>query len=430
MEWILLLLVMFNRPLFLQARFGDYPSVNLSSSWVSHVDGSWLLPDGSLLQPILLDNSNMLLDFPAVGCGFYSINTAKGNSTFFVVFAAAVSDNSTYLGNSAAILWLANRDNPVTTTAKLKFTSDGDLVLTDTDDNICWSTNTSGKSVVSMSIASPGNLMLHHSYNSIVWQSFDHPTDAWLPGQTLSSEQRLISRVSPTNFSSGLFYLSCSNNGLLAYIEADPPQMYSDALTADFPFEFKLGRLESTGVNSNFTMHYLNKTEYFQYLRLESNGHLRAYLWVQGAEGFSDVPITSLGYCSYPMICGNYGICNNGQCRCPTGDSTGPSYFKEFNSPYLDFGCEEVTRLSCQSSTHHLLLELHDVEYFRFDVDIAHTNSESCQNACLKKCSCKAAIFRRSYSNISYGDCYLPSQIFSLKKSTVPASALSFFIKG
>ncbi|KAL0406469.1 UNVERIFIED_CONTAM: hypothetical protein Slati_3960800 [Sesamum latifolium] len=38
---------------------------------------------------------------------------------------------------------------------------------------------------------------------------------------------------------------------------------------------------------------------------------------------------------------------------------------------------------------------------------------KSCKEACFKNCSCKAAVFRYG-SNSSDGECYLPSQIFSL----------------
>ncbi|KAM3302023.1 hypothetical protein P3S67_016525 [Capsicum chacoense] len=45
--------------------------------------------------------------------------------------------------------------------------------------------------------------------------------------------------------------------------------------------------------------------------------------------------------------------------------------------------------------------------------DIRNTDVNTCEDACLRNCSCKAALFC-SGLNFSTGDCYLPSEIFSL----------------
>ncbi|XP_058219460.1 G-type lectin S-receptor-like serine/threonine-protein kinase SD2-5 [Rhododendron vialii] len=42
---------------------------------------------------------------------------------------------------------------------------------------------------------------------------------------------------------------------------------------------------------------------------------------------------------------------------------------------------------------------------------------ENCKLACLRNCSCKAVIFRYDSVNTSRGNCYLPSEIFSLRRN-------------
>jgi hypothetical protein len=83
-----------------------------------------------------------------------------------------------------------------------------------------------------------------------------------------------------------------------------------------------------------------------------------------------------------------------------------------------NLGCSLVTPLSCEASQNHILLELHNITYFAFQPDLPvinpdhrHIDLESCKKACLKDCSCKAAIYNSS--NL-VGNCYLLSQIFSL----------------
>ncbi|ONK80571.1 uncharacterized protein A4U43_C01F19310 [Asparagus officinalis] len=155
-----------------------------------------------------------------------------------------------------------------------------------------------------------------------------------------------------------------------------------------------------------------------QYMRLESDGHLRLYEW--GGTGWNrlgDVLNVFPDECQYPTVCGEYGICSNGQCSCPSvkKDAT---FFRQVNERQPDLGCSLVTPLSCQSNQKHTFLPLNNISYFNYidpdAVAIEHTNEEICKQACLMNCSCKAALFQYG-GNSSDGSCYLPSQIFSLK---------------
>ncbi|TYH25800.1 hypothetical protein ES288_A03G198700v1 [Gossypium darwinii] len=94
------------------------------------------------------------------------------------------------------IAWIANRDKPIHDiySSVLKI-SDGNLVLFNESQVPIWSTNVSpgsgSGSAISSSIVAvlldDGNLVLKDYLNSsaILWQSFDHPTDTWLPGSKL-----------------------------------------------------------------------------------------------------------------------------------------------------------------------------------------------------------------------------------------------------
>ncbi|KAK2984946.1 hypothetical protein RJ640_013372 [Escallonia rubra] len=336
--------------------FKDYPLANLSTSWATEEDVS-RFRDGSLLKPVLLNNSNTFfidnssMSFPAVGCGFYGNASGYGeNSISFVIFAIKATVDSIFTsGNPPKIIWSANRYNPVKRNATLRFTSKGDLVLRDIDDKVAWSTNTSGKSVIGTRNNLAGNLMLYDSNNSIIWQSFGHPTETWLPGQKLSSGQRLIASASTTNWTVGPFYLSLSNSNLYAFIEATPPQIYGQVFHGgNSSASFKNGRFDLIQDEYNSTMVlYVSETNNFQYLRLDSDGHLRVYQWVKGVEVVTDDILTgSLGDCAYPLSCGNYGICSNGQCSCPVGNDRDTNYFRQMDFRQPSLGCVEVTQMS------------------------------------------------------------------------------------
>ncbi|KAA8540402.1 hypothetical protein F0562_024679 [Nyssa sinensis] len=408
--------------LFLYATLDDYPSANVSTSWTS--ESGITNYDQSFLSLVLVNNTKLLQNFTGVGCGFYGgpNDTGVYDSIFFVIFVSYTSDDHPYsfIGlNSPEIIWTANRANPVKRNATLHLTSEGDLVLRDADGTLAWSTDTSGKSVVGMNLTQSGNLLLYDSNRSIVWQSFDHPTDAWLPGQTLSQGQRLLASVSQTNWTASPFYLSCSSDGLFAFIEANPPQMYSKVVHGGIKsLEFNAGRLDLIKGKSNSTAAlYVSKTEDFQFMKLEPGGHLRTYRWTRSQVTNEDILTGTLPDCAYPMVCGNYGICSNGgQCSCPGGNGGDASYFRQLSFRQPSRGCVEVTQLSCQYPHRHLFLELVDVSYFGFVTVFTNTDADNCKEACLKNCSCKAALYRY-LSNFSRGDCAMPSQIFSLMNS-------------
>ncbi|KAG6495884.1 hypothetical protein ZIOFF_043714 [Zingiber officinale] len=118
-------------------------------------------------------------------------------------------------------VWVANRATPVTdpTASELKISDDGNLIFLNQFKSIIWSTNVttipSSNSIIVAVILDTGNLQLRDESNSslIFWQSFDHPTDTWLPGAKIgfnkltSMPQRLTSWKNKVDPSPGLFTL-------------------------------------------------------------------------------------------------------------------------------------------------------------------------------------------------------------------------------
>ncbi|KAM7503921.1 hypothetical protein LguiB_002825 [Lonicera macranthoides] len=82
-------------------------------------------------------------------------------------------------------------------------------------------------------ISEVGNLMLCESKDNAIWQSFDYPTDTWLPNQNISFLKGLTSCNSSSNLGTGLYSLTMGpNNSLVAFVNSNPPQNSSDC---DYP---------------------------------------------------------------------------------------------------------------------------------------------------------------------------------------------------
>ncbi|KAM7474005.1 hypothetical protein LguiB_021248 [Lonicera macranthoides] len=316
------------------------------------------------------------------------------------------------------VLWCANRDNPVRENATLHFTADSGLELKDVDGTFVWSTNTSALPVTRLNISDGANLMLLDSKDNVIWQSFDYPTDTWLPNQNISSDKGLTSSNSTSNLGTGLFSLTVEeegpSNSLVAFINSEPPQKYN---SQPVDYSFYLNDYSSIEGFSNNALFNVNRRAHrFPYIRLEPNGHLNFYQLPYYNESRSIASSNIFRQynesdCDYPTVCGNYGVCSeNGLCSCP-GAGGNYSYFTQLQDLKPNLGCRPVTPLSCKDAHLHTFLELNGVTYFNFEFHYSKMDRDSCKKACLDNCTCKAAFF-------SSGNCSLQSQLYSLKSST------------
>ncbi|XP_037452045.1 G-type lectin S-receptor-like serine/threonine-protein kinase SD2-5 [Triticum dicoccoides] len=343
-----------------------------------------------------------------VAAGFYCVSSMFPCDKF--VFAISIGDfTNTMVGiYNRQIVWFANRARPVRENATLEFTADGNLVLRDADGTHVWSTNISGRGVDGMKITETGNLFLFDQKNSTVWQSFDYPTDTILAGQSLVEGTRLTTNTSATNM-----YITVQQDGLFAYAESTPPQLYFQ-YNMQIPIA-KIGNYPTKATLMNGSLSFIFGQEFLNesitlpvaqstlhYMRLDSDGHLRLYEWSRSAESWTMVYdiLGSMGMdaCDYPTVCGEYGVCRGGQCACPLEKNSSSSYFKLVDEHKPHLGCTPLTPVSCQEIQHHQLLTIpniyyNDQNYTNFHaVTYNETTMDACKETCLKNCSCMAVL--------------------------------------
>ncbi|XP_006348915.1 G-type lectin S-receptor-like serine/threonine-protein kinase SD2-5 [Solanum tuberosum] len=345
-------------------------------------------------------------------CGFYCNYSATECvlGILLVIFQhSSTGENIDYI-YEPQLVWSANRNRPVNVNATLQLGQDGNLVLTDSDGTLVWSSNTTGKSVSGLNLTETGNLVLFDKANRAIWQSFDHPTDCLLPGQNLVSGQNLIASVSASNWSEGLFTLTIRNGSWATYIDSDPPQFYYSSPYSDnryFSFDGK-----------TFTALKHPPRPAPQFIKLGADGHLRVYQqgnFFQWTE-VSDILTPDFGNCGYPMVCGRYSICSNdGQCSCPVEGN----FFRPSNDRRPHLGCTALMSISCNSSQYHSLVELKYTTYFAIDFNVYQLSSrlwseakklEDCKRACLSNCSCKAIVWAQTQMK----NCLFLNEVFSL----------------
>ncbi|KAE8790659.1 G-type lectin S-receptor-like serine/threonine-protein kinase [Hordeum vulgare] len=117
----------------------------------------------------------------------------SAGGTFTLGFFSPGASAKRYLGiwfsvSSEAVCWVANRDRPLNDTAGvLLVASDtGDLLLLDGSGEVAWSSNYPNTSSVEAQLLESGNLVVHDQRSkTILWQSFDHPSNTLLPGMKM-----------------------------------------------------------------------------------------------------------------------------------------------------------------------------------------------------------------------------------------------------
>ncbi|KAA8524519.1 hypothetical protein F0562_010942 [Nyssa sinensis] len=118
---------------------------------------------------------------------------------FALGFFSPGNSTNSYLGiwyntiPKHTVIWVANRQNPIleeNSRAVLTLNSSGNLVLLDGRREVIWSTNVTAVNLSVNSITAvlkdSGNLVLKQDEDTVLWQSFDYPTDTFMSGMKIS----------------------------------------------------------------------------------------------------------------------------------------------------------------------------------------------------------------------------------------------------
>ncbi|CAL8998540.1 unnamed protein product, partial [Prunus brigantina] len=197
-----------------------------------------------------------------------------------------------------------------------------------------------------------GNFVLANQNSTILWGSFDQPTDTIIPAQALNNGSRLFARYTATNYSRGRFMFTLSSGNLMLYTTSFPQDYpYSSYWKTDtngsgFQVIFnQSGSIYLAARNGTIlnviSSNTLSKKEY-QRATLDYDGVLRHYVYRKGtgsnAGVWSTLSLIPSNICmSSPQlkgggVCGFNSLCQHDQlvdasaqhqgqsiCKCPSG---------------------------------------------------------------------------------------------------------------
>nr|GMD30094.1 G-type lectin S-receptor-like serine/threonine-protein kinase At4g27290 isoform X2 [Ipomoea batatas] len=387
------------------------------------------------------------------------------NGRFELGFFTPGQSSNYYIGiwykniSPQTVVWVANRATPIPSSAikssKLRVL-DGDLVLVDGvgAQNLVWSTNISAGAAVLATLGDNGNLVLSDGGAKPIWESFDHPTNTYLPGSKIGFNKRTKTKQVFTSWKDsdnpapGLF--SFDNDGNMSFLLWNGTEEYWNSgpkfgngtlryLKPNLTFNFTIIDNENESYawklwNEGNAMDLLDDSllecckecevlkginvgllcveedpnrrpsmpnVFLMLTDKNINGQRKSKAWLEAGQEWVSILLEPEQECDVYAYCGPFGICTQTSspvCACLYG-------FKQFKShkqnDYFFEGCVRNTSLKCGTNYQEegmvdSFKMYPNVRLPRHPQNITTQNQAECESTCLNNCSCTAYAYHNN----------------------------------
>ncbi|KAK9156063.1 hypothetical protein Sjap_003543 [Stephania japonica] len=329
----------------------------------------------------------------------------------------------TQVQNKAVVVWVANRDQPIIdlSSSELKLLENGNLVILNESKIPIWSTNSTSTAFNSFELVlgDDGNLVLRDGLNPhvVIWQSFDHPTDTWLPGAKMRYDnrtkkaQKLVSWKNSEDPSPGLFSLELKPdiefvltwNGSQQYWTSGAWDGESFSLVPEMKTRLFYNYSFVSNENETYLRYYLYVKNVRSRFMIDLSGQIKQYMWLQATKEWNQFWSKPIKPCDVYGYCGPFGRCNNvedSSCQCLQGFKE--KSLEDWNLGDPSGGCVRKTPLQCQAKDN--FIQMLNIKSPVNSVQFSVESSANCQSACLNNCSCNAYLYNNTGCSLWYGD--------------------------
>jgi len=349
--------------------------------------------------------------------------TVSSNGSLFTLgFFTPPNSTNRYVGiwyiAKSGVVWVANRNQPLRDSSGIiTISEDGNLVVLNGQKKIIWSSNVSNiaGNITTCHLLDSGNLVLldNSAASSIIWQSFDHPSDTNIMGMKISSNKRTgermkyISWKSPSDPSIGNFYASLERlnipelfiwNGTRPYWRSGP---WNGRFFTGTPWFASSNGTRNIVVESDGTVYFQNTMTQGNVLRflarLNPEGNGSVQIWDKVKKEWQVYYRAPNSSCDVYGTCGAFGSCNSCTspiCNCLTGFK--PRNREEWNRQNWISGCVRRRALQCErvrngtaNGKEDGFLTLQKVKVPDF-AELSYFTEDECRSQCLENCSCSA----------------------------------------
>ncbi|KAK6918932.1 Bulb-type lectin domain [Dillenia turbinata] len=346
----------------------------------------------------------------------------SAGGTFALGFFTPGNSSKSFVGiwyndiSQQTVIWVANREYPLAQNPENSFTvgSDGNFVVFDGEGNAVWSSNVSTFNFAHNNtvgtLLDSGNLVLRvDNDENILWQSFDHLCDNFLPGMKMSLNKKthlqtkITSWVDEENPQPGMFSYAIDHRGPLQTFIWRHNEPYCRSSVWDggmyqvnLDSSGKYAAYLTAGVNGDdyYFSFSVSEDSFKLRFRLLPNGKVQLLEWREnGWFVMSEYPVIG---CDFYGRCGpNAGCMQNGssmKCECLTGFK--PKNRKEWGLGNWSEGCVAQKVLQCGNGD--VFLRFGGMKLPDNSIRFGNMISSECENACLQNCSCAAYAYGSS----------------------------------
>ena len=259
-------------------------------------------------------------------------------------------------------IWIANRNQSVSTDATCTFTAEGNLTLKDGEGgSILWQIGPGDL----LELLDSGNLVLKRNSNAssettMVWQSFGDPGNTWMPTGSIGPGQKLESWRNASDPRPGPYSLRMGNNSNFVLWYNDSIQYWDSGawngaifsnvpeMTANYIFNFSFSNI--TGFTWSVYPEYGEKYNNSRFV-MQEDGLIAESSYGSSQNSWDIFWTKPNQHCDVIRYCGQNSICNNNvdpHCSCPAGfKSVDPT---EWGNQIFQKGCERASPLDCPSN--------------------------------------------------------------------------------
>ncbi|RID40866.1 hypothetical protein BRARA_J00875 [Brassica rapa] len=324
------------------------------------------------------------------------------------------------------VVWVANKDTPINdASGVVSISKDGNLVITDGRNRLLWSTNvtlTMAPNAAWIQLMDTGNLALQDSQNNgeILWESFKHPYNSFLPTMTLGTNKRTGENLKLTSWRS---YQDPSTGnytaGLapLTFPELTFPELliwknnvpvwrsgpWNGQVFIGLPDVDSLLFLDGFNLindkQGTFSMSFANDS-FMYHFNLDPDGVIYQRDWSTSLRDWRIGAMFPSTYCDAYGICGPNGSCSSREdppCECVKGFV--PRNSTEWNARNWSNGCVRKGQLRCERQSNgggkgDVFVRLQKMKVPVNAVQ-SDANEQDCPKQCKDNCSCTAYAFDR-----------------------------------
>lgn len=319
---------------------------------------------------------------------------------------------------SRTVVWVANRNAALADTGGgAIIAADGNLVVVDGRSTVIWSTGVRTRGNTSTAVLEEsGNLVLRDGEGRSLWQSFDFPSDTYLPGMkirlnvTTGEVMGLVSWKAPGDPSPGEYYLGLDPVWPAQIIMRRRGgakgwrttwwnnRIFSEMMTTNGLRAYAMYLTVVTVADEMALTISVSDSSLIWRFQLNGSGILEQRTWLPEAGVWDLVWNRPRIPCHFYSHCGPNGVCNrNGvpECGCLLG--TQPTRRAEWNDGNWSAGCERPGGAHCGEGDG--FWRLGPIKLPDLPISKLGLSAGECAEQCLMNCSCGAY----SYANVSFG---------------------------